>query len=106
MMEAKSKQENYQSKLARDMNNFHHGGGNGVNAYGGNNHGNGSFTSKRHNGVDNFSSSAKSYGHILLMMIMGKELGNYLEHLPIRPFLNPSLSFHEAWKTLKDVQDS
>ncbi|KAI5670710.1 hypothetical protein M9H77_11074 [Catharanthus roseus] len=28
-MEAKSKQEDYQSKLARDMHSFHHGSGNG-----------------------------------------------------------------------------
>ncbi|KAI5673892.1 hypothetical protein M9H77_14256 [Catharanthus roseus] len=28
------------------MHNFHHGAGNGVNAYGGNNHGNGNFTSR------------------------------------------------------------
>ncbi|KAI5676533.1 hypothetical protein M9H77_07483 [Catharanthus roseus] len=35
MMEAKGKQEDYQSKLARDKYNFHHGGGNGVNVYGG-----------------------------------------------------------------------
>ncbi|KAI5663997.1 hypothetical protein M9H77_23320 [Catharanthus roseus] len=51
-MEAKSKQEDYQSKFARDMDNFHHGGGNGVNAYGGNNHRNGNFTPKRHNGEE------------------------------------------------------
>ncbi|KAI5658034.1 hypothetical protein M9H77_26827 [Catharanthus roseus] len=46
-MEAKSKQEDYQSKLARDMHNFHHGGGNECNAYGGNYHGNGNFTPKK-----------------------------------------------------------
>ncbi|KAI5649480.1 hypothetical protein M9H77_35485 [Catharanthus roseus] len=39
-MEVKGKQEDYQSKHARDMHNFPHGGGNGFNAYGGNNHGN------------------------------------------------------------------
>ncbi|KAI5676004.1 hypothetical protein M9H77_06954 [Catharanthus roseus] len=54
-MRAKRKQEDYQSKLARDMHNFYHSGGNGFNAYGGNNHGNGNFTSKRHNRVGNFS---------------------------------------------------
>ncbi|KAI5676313.1 hypothetical protein M9H77_07263 [Catharanthus roseus] len=59
-MEAKSKQENYQSKIARDMHNFYHGGGNGFNAYGGNNHRNGNF-SKRHNGVHYFSYYAKSF---------------------------------------------
>ncbi|KAI5657899.1 hypothetical protein M9H77_26692 [Catharanthus roseus] len=62
-MEAKSKQEDYQSKLARDMHKFYHSGGNGFNAYGGNNHGNGNFTPKRHNRVGNISSYAKSYGH-------------------------------------------
>ncbi|KAI5681786.1 hypothetical protein M9H77_03014 [Catharanthus roseus] len=62
--EVKSKQENYQSKLARDMHNFHHGGGTEVNDYGGNNHGNGNFTQKRYNGVRNFYSHAKSYRHI------------------------------------------
>ncbi|KAI5664093.1 hypothetical protein M9H77_23416 [Catharanthus roseus] len=51
MMEVKSKQEDYQSKLARDMHSFHHGGGKGFNAYGGNNHGNGNFTPRRHIGV-------------------------------------------------------
>ncbi|KAI5681226.1 hypothetical protein M9H77_02453 [Catharanthus roseus] len=43
-MGAKGKQEDYQSKLARYMHNFHHRGGNGFNAYGRNNHGNGNFT--------------------------------------------------------------
>ncbi|KAI5653316.1 hypothetical protein M9H77_30503 [Catharanthus roseus] len=62
-MEAKSKQEDYQSKLARDMHKFHHGGCNGFNAYGRNNLGNGDFTPRRHNTVGNFSSYAKSYGH-------------------------------------------
>ncbi|KAI5683015.1 hypothetical protein M9H77_04243 [Catharanthus roseus] len=32
-MEVKSKQEDYHPKLARDMHNFHHGGGDGVKAY-------------------------------------------------------------------------
>ncbi|KAI5676284.1 hypothetical protein M9H77_07234 [Catharanthus roseus] len=62
-MEAKSKQEDYQSKFARDMHNFHHGGGSGFNAYDGNNHGNRNFTSRRHVGVGNFSSYAKSLEH-------------------------------------------
>ncbi|KAI5667745.1 hypothetical protein M9H77_17598 [Catharanthus roseus] len=47
-MEAKSKQEYYHSKLAIDIYNFHHGGSNGVR----NNHTNGNFTPKRHNGVE------------------------------------------------------
>ncbi|KAI5663028.1 hypothetical protein M9H77_22351 [Catharanthus roseus] len=37
MLEVTSEQEDYQSKLTRDMHNFYHDGGNGVNAYGGNN---------------------------------------------------------------------
>ncbi|KAI5663374.1 hypothetical protein M9H77_22697 [Catharanthus roseus] len=71
-MEVMRKQEDYQSKLTRDMHNFYHGGGNRVNTYGGSNHGHGNFVSrgndgygnftpKRHKGVDNFSSYAKSY---------------------------------------------
>ncbi|KAI5663415.1 hypothetical protein M9H77_22738 [Catharanthus roseus] len=43
-MEGKSKQEDHQSKSAREIYNFHHGGDNGVNAYGGINYGNGNFT--------------------------------------------------------------
>ncbi|KAI5681645.1 hypothetical protein M9H77_02873 [Catharanthus roseus] len=62
-MEAKSKQEDYQSKLARDMHSFHHGGSNGFNAYGQNNHGNGNFTHNKHVGVGNFSFYAKSFEH-------------------------------------------
>ncbi|KAI5651021.1 hypothetical protein M9H77_37026 [Catharanthus roseus] len=45
------------------MHNFHHGGGNGFNGYGGNNHRNGNFTPKRHNGLGNFSSYARSFEH-------------------------------------------
>ncbi|KAI5672143.1 hypothetical protein M9H77_12507 [Catharanthus roseus] len=45
------------------MHSFHHGGGHGFNAYGGNNHGNGDFTSRRHNSAGNFSSYAKSFEH-------------------------------------------
>ncbi|KAI5649993.1 hypothetical protein M9H77_35998 [Catharanthus roseus] len=62
-MGAKSKQEDYQSKLTRDMHIFYHGGGNGFNAYGGNNHRNGNFTSRTHVGAGNFSSYAKSFEH-------------------------------------------
>ncbi|KAI5675997.1 hypothetical protein M9H77_06947 [Catharanthus roseus] len=62
-METNNKQEDYQSKLARDIDNFHHGGGNGFNTYGGNNHGNGNFIPRRHVGVGNFSSYAKSFEH-------------------------------------------
>ncbi|KAI5652889.1 hypothetical protein M9H77_30076 [Catharanthus roseus] len=53
-MEAKNKQEDYQSKLARDMHNFHHGGDNGFNAYGRRNHGHGNFIYRGHNGYGNF----------------------------------------------------
>ncbi|KAI5681764.1 hypothetical protein M9H77_02992 [Catharanthus roseus] len=63
MMDTKSKHENYQYKLARYIHNFHHGGGNGFNAYGGNNHGNGNFTPRRQNRVRNFSSYVKYYEH-------------------------------------------
>ncbi|KAI5672249.1 hypothetical protein M9H77_12613 [Catharanthus roseus] len=63
LMGAKCKQEDYQSKLARGMHNFHHGGGNRVNAYGGINNGNRKFTPRRHVGVGNFSSYAKSFEH-------------------------------------------
>ncbi|KAI5676949.1 hypothetical protein M9H77_07899 [Catharanthus roseus] len=62
-MEGKRKQEDYQSKLARAKHNLHHGGGNGFNAYGGVNHGNGNFTPRKHVGVDNYSSYASSFEH-------------------------------------------
>ncbi|KAI5668634.1 hypothetical protein M9H77_18487 [Catharanthus roseus] len=45
------------------MHSLHLGGGTGFNAYGGNNHGNGNFTPRRHVGVGNFSSYAKSFEH-------------------------------------------
>ncbi|KAI5666852.1 hypothetical protein M9H77_16705 [Catharanthus roseus] len=51
-IEVKSKQEDYQSKLTRDMHNFYHGFGNGFNAYGGNNHGIRNLTSRRHVGAE------------------------------------------------------
>ncbi|KAI5675627.1 hypothetical protein M9H77_06577 [Catharanthus roseus] len=50
-IEAKSKQEDFHTKFARDKHNFYHGGGYGINAYGGNNHGSVNFTPERHNGV-------------------------------------------------------
>ncbi|KAI5664493.1 hypothetical protein M9H77_23816 [Catharanthus roseus] len=59
-IKVKSKQEDYPSKLTRD---FHRGSGNRFNAYGGNNRGNGYFTSRRHVGVGNFSSYDKSSGY-------------------------------------------
>ncbi|KAI5650178.1 hypothetical protein M9H77_36183 [Catharanthus roseus] len=62
-MEAMRKQEDYQSKLTRDMHNFYHDGGNRVNAYGGINHGSVNFTPKRYIGVANFSLHARSYEH-------------------------------------------
>ncbi|KAI5652566.1 hypothetical protein M9H77_29753 [Catharanthus roseus] len=72
--EGMRKQEDYQSKLARNMLNFYHGGDNGVNAYGINNHRDGNFISRGHDGrgkfnpkickgVGNVSSYAKSYRH-------------------------------------------
>ncbi|KAI5668326.1 hypothetical protein M9H77_18179 [Catharanthus roseus] len=84
-MEAKSKQEDYQSKLAIDMHNFHHGRGNGFNAHGGNGHGNGNFTPKRYNGV----------GIEYNGKIIEKELGAILEELPINLSLQPSLMCYE-----------
>ncbi|KAI5652455.1 hypothetical protein M9H77_29642 [Catharanthus roseus] len=47
-MEAMRKQQDYQSKHARNMINCYHGGGNGVNAYGGSNHEHGNFISRVH----------------------------------------------------------
>ncbi|KAI5672271.1 hypothetical protein M9H77_12635 [Catharanthus roseus] len=83
MMEAKSKQEDYQFKLARGIHNFHHGDGNGVNAYGGSNHGHGNFISKRHNGVDNFSSYVKCNGHTSYDDYGEVVLKSYLSHVSI-----------------------
>ncbi|KAI5681185.1 hypothetical protein M9H77_02412 [Catharanthus roseus] len=55
------------------MYNFHHGGSSGFNVYGGNNTGNGRFTAKRHNGVGNFSSYAKSFEQTSYNDYGGKE---------------------------------
>ncbi|KAI5680980.1 hypothetical protein M9H77_02207 [Catharanthus roseus] len=60
--------------------------GNGVNAYGGNNHGNGDFTPKRHNGV-----GIEDKGRN-----MEKELGTILEELPISLSLIPPLMCYEV----------
>ncbi|KAI5669181.1 hypothetical protein M9H77_19034 [Catharanthus roseus] len=94
-MEVMRKQKDYQSKFARDIRNFYHGGGSGVNAYGRSNHRYGNFISrghdgyrnftlKRHNGVGNFSSNAKSYRHISYDDYGGYERVNakYVEHSP------------------------
>ncbi|KAI5676962.1 hypothetical protein M9H77_07912 [Catharanthus roseus] len=54
-MEAIRKQEDYQSKLARDMHDYYHGGSNGVNAYDRSNNGHGNFISRGHNGYRNFT---------------------------------------------------
>ncbi|KAI5668267.1 hypothetical protein M9H77_18120 [Catharanthus roseus] len=62
-MEAMRKREDFHTKFARDNHNFYHDGSNGVNTYGGNNHGSENVTSERHNGVSNFSSYVKSYEH-------------------------------------------
>ncbi|KAI5652874.1 hypothetical protein M9H77_30061 [Catharanthus roseus] len=101
------------------MHNFYHGGGNGFPAYGGNNHGYGNFTPKRHNGVCNFSSYANcfehtsyddygNYGRVNTRYdnfehrvedqgrSMEKELGTTLEDLSISLSLNPSLSCDEV----------
>ncbi|KAI5672711.1 hypothetical protein M9H77_13075 [Catharanthus roseus] len=85
-MEAKSEQEDYQSKLARDVYNFHYCGCNRVNAYGGTNNGNGNFTPKRHNGFGSFSSCAKSYRHTSYDNYGGYDIDDakydYYEHSP------------------------
>ncbi|KAI5663386.1 hypothetical protein M9H77_22709 [Catharanthus roseus] len=72
-MGSKSKREDDQSKLTRDMHNFYHGGGNGFKAYGGNNHG---IEDKGRN--------------------MEKELGNFLKDLLISLSLNLSLTCYEV----------
>ncbi|KAI5673882.1 hypothetical protein M9H77_14246 [Catharanthus roseus] len=57
------------------MNNFYHGSDNALNAYGGNNHGSGNFTPKRHIGVGNFSHHARSYEHNSYDCHEGNRLG-------------------------------
>ncbi|KAI5676045.1 hypothetical protein M9H77_06995 [Catharanthus roseus] len=107
MIEVKSKQEDYHSKLARDMYNFYHGSGNGVNAYGRKNYGNGNFTLIRHAGVGNLSSHAKSLG-ILLMMIMGVMTRyDYYEHSPYdcyeeyhHSYVDGNLFYHLLFKDI------
>ncbi|KAI5667460.1 hypothetical protein M9H77_17313 [Catharanthus roseus] len=85
-MGAKSKQENYQSKLTRDMHNFYHASGYGFNAYGGKNHDYGNFTPKRHNGVGKFSFYAKSFEHTSYDDYGGYDRDNgkydYYDHSP------------------------
>ncbi|KAI5677510.1 hypothetical protein M9H77_08460 [Catharanthus roseus] len=85
-IEAKRKQADYQSELARDMHNFNHGGDNGFNAYGENNHGNQNFTLGRHFrvGVEDNEKNLE------------KELGNYLKDLAINLSLSPSLICSEV----------
>ncbi|KAI5666856.1 hypothetical protein M9H77_16709 [Catharanthus roseus] len=122
-IEVKSKQEDYQSKLTRDMHNFYHGCGNGFNAYGGNNHGIRNLTSRRHVGVGNFSSYANC---ILLIMIMGvmsivlmivvkkiedkgkdieKELGANLKELLIsKTFEDHGLHFQQVLFVLRNAK--
>ncbi|KAI5672532.1 hypothetical protein M9H77_12896 [Catharanthus roseus] len=95
MMAVMRKQEDYQSKLARDMYSCYHGCGNGVNAYDGSNNrrgnfisnghdGYGNFNPKRHNGVSNFSFYAKSYMHTSYADYGGHERVNIncVEHSP------------------------
>ncbi|KAI5672421.1 hypothetical protein M9H77_12785 [Catharanthus roseus] len=57
------------------MNNFYHGGGNGVSAYNGNNHESGNFTPERHIGVGNFFPHARSYEHNSYDCYEGNRLG-------------------------------
>ncbi|KAI5663354.1 hypothetical protein M9H77_22677 [Catharanthus roseus] len=85
-MGPKSKREDYQSKLSRDMHNFHHDGGNRFNAYGGNKHGNGNFTPRRQVGVGIEDKERN----------MEKELGTTLEESPISVSLIPSLMCYEV----------
>ncbi|KAI5675939.1 hypothetical protein M9H77_06889 [Catharanthus roseus] len=107
-MERKRKQENYQSKLTRATHNFHHAGGNGLNAYGRNNHGNGDLISKRHAGISTFSSYAKSYGHISYDDYGGYDRNNakydYYEHSPYDCKLYTMgtriLKLHRRWQEI------
>ncbi|KAI5667182.1 hypothetical protein M9H77_17035 [Catharanthus roseus] len=107
-MEVKSKQEDRQSKLAKDMHNFHHGCGNGVNAYCGNNHRNGNFTPKRYNGVSNFYSYAKSFEHISYDDYGGygrvnNTFDNY-EHSPYNCYENECLCVQNFEDSSKDEE--
>ncbi|KAI5668549.1 hypothetical protein M9H77_18402 [Catharanthus roseus] len=85
-IQAKCKQEDYHSKLARDMYNLYHGSGNGVNAYGRNNHRNRNFTRREHVGDGNFSFHAKSFVHTSFDYYGGYDRVNvrydYKEHIP------------------------
>ncbi|KAI5667652.1 hypothetical protein M9H77_17505 [Catharanthus roseus] len=54
---------------------FYHGGDSGINAYGGNNHGSGSFTPKRHIRVGNFSPYARTFEHNSYDCYEGNRLG-------------------------------
>ncbi|KAI5652234.1 hypothetical protein M9H77_29421 [Catharanthus roseus] len=102
------------------MHNFYHGGGNGVNAYGGSNHGHGNFisrrhdgyrnfTSKRHNGVGNFSSYAKSYGHTSSDDYRGYDRDNskydYYKHSPYDYYESESLCVQNFEDSSKDEEE-
>ncbi|KAI5681330.1 hypothetical protein M9H77_02557 [Catharanthus roseus] len=92
-MEVKSKQENSQSKFARDMHSFHHSGVNGFNAFGGNNHRNGNFTSRRCVGVERIEKRRN----------MEKELEAILEELPISLSLKHSFRWHVLVYALRPI---
>ncbi|KAI5664061.1 hypothetical protein M9H77_23384 [Catharanthus roseus] len=84
-------------QACKDVHNFYHDGGNGVNAYGGSNHVHGdfisrvrddyeNFTARRHVEVANFSSYAKSFKPTSYDDYRGYERVNarydYYEHIP------------------------
>ncbi|KAI5676954.1 hypothetical protein M9H77_07904 [Catharanthus roseus] len=109
-MEGIRKQEDFHAKYARDEHNFDHCGGNGVNAYGGNNHSGGKFISRGHDnyvtsllkrsiGVGNFSSCAKSYEHNSCDNYRGYERVNdkYDEHSPC--------DYYEGYRVKHDHYD-
>ncbi|KAI5652462.1 hypothetical protein M9H77_29649 [Catharanthus roseus] len=54
--------------------------------------------------IDEYYNNVANYASRVLERGKEKELGNYLEDLPISLFLNPSLSFHEvSFKELKSL---
>ncbi|KAI5676932.1 hypothetical protein M9H77_07882 [Catharanthus roseus] len=87
-MEGIGKQEDFRAKYARDEHNFDHCGGNGINAYGGNDH-----------SVGNFSSYAKSYDHNSYDNSRGYERVNdkYDEHSPY--------DYYEGYRVKHDHYD-
>ncbi|KAI5666304.1 hypothetical protein M9H77_16157 [Catharanthus roseus] len=57
------KTRGFSYQVFKEKHNFYYGGCYGVNAYDGSDHGHGNFTPRRYDGIGNFSSHAKSYGH-------------------------------------------